>query len=159
MAIGRCSGLFSEGVTSWDETGQCCHWRIIPIFSFDNFGACWLLYVSTISWLTHRDCRIFIVRAWCCECVHTLDLVLSKRRESHQPQVIRPPPSPPPPPTRFPVLPVLVVWSCIYFFASCLKPGLILACRVTGNKTWACLSPHSVTGKTLWLQNHKLVRQ
>jgi hypothetical protein len=25
----------------------------------------------------HRDCRIFIVRAWCSECVHTLDLSLS----------------------------------------------------------------------------------
>jgi hypothetical protein len=28
-------------------------------------------------WLTHRDYRIFIVRAWCSECVHTLDLGLS----------------------------------------------------------------------------------
>jgi hypothetical protein len=37
--------------------------------------ACWFLYVSTILWLTHRDCRIFKVRAWCSECVHTLDLV------------------------------------------------------------------------------------
>jgi hypothetical protein len=27
--------------------------------------ACWFLYVSTILWLTHRDCRIFMVRAWC----------------------------------------------------------------------------------------------
>jgi hypothetical protein len=47
-------------VTSWDETGQCCHWRIIPISPFENFGACWFLYVSTILWLTHRDCRILI---------------------------------------------------------------------------------------------------
>jgi hypothetical protein len=37
------------------------------------------LYVSTILWLTNRDCRIFIVRAWCSECVHTLDLGLSFR--------------------------------------------------------------------------------
>jgi hypothetical protein len=61
-------------------------------FPFENFGACWFLYVSTISWLTHRNCRIFIVRAWCSECVHTLDLGLSSHwsegRESHQPQVI-----------------------------------------------------------------------
>jgi hypothetical protein len=28
-------------------------------FSFlRTFGACWFLYVSTILWLTHRDCRI-----------------------------------------------------------------------------------------------------
>jgi hypothetical protein len=39
--------------------------------------ACWFLYGSTILWLTHRDCRIFIVRALCSECVHTLDLGLS----------------------------------------------------------------------------------
>jgi hypothetical protein len=39
--------------------------------------ACCFLYVSTILWLTHRDCRIFIVHAWCSECVHTLDLGLS----------------------------------------------------------------------------------
>jgi hypothetical protein len=58
------SGLSSEGVTSWDETGQCCHWRIIPISPFENFAACSLLYVSTMLLLTHRDCRIFIVRAW-----------------------------------------------------------------------------------------------
>jgi hypothetical protein len=38
---------------------------------------CWFLYVSTILWHTHRDCKIFIVRAWCSECVHTLDLGLS----------------------------------------------------------------------------------
>ena len=91
LALGRCPGLFSEGVTSWDETGQCCHWRIIPFFLFENFGACWFLSVSTILWLTHRDCRIFIVRAWCSECVHTLDLGLSshpKDVESHQSQVI-----------------------------------------------------------------------
>jgi hypothetical protein len=42
------------------------------IFPFENIGACWLLHVSTILWLTHRDCRVFIVRAWCSECVHTL---------------------------------------------------------------------------------------
>jgi hypothetical protein len=64
-----------------------CHilrwdWSVLPlvhhsIFPFENFGACWFLYVSTIMWLTHRDCRIFIVRAWCSECVHTLDLGLS----------------------------------------------------------------------------------
>jgi hypothetical protein len=34
MALGRCFGLFSEGVISWDETGQCCHWRIIPIIIY-----------------------------------------------------------------------------------------------------------------------------
>jgi hypothetical protein len=91
MALGRCSGLFSEGVAYWDETGQCCHWRIIPIFPFENVGACWFLYVSTILWLPHRDCRIFIVRAWCSECVHTLDLsILSHPKDaSRQPQVIR----------------------------------------------------------------------
>jgi hypothetical protein len=38
MALGQCSGLFSEGVTSWDETGQCCHWRIIPSESQLGFG-------------------------------------------------------------------------------------------------------------------------
>jgi hypothetical protein len=27
--------------------------------------------------VTYRDCRIFIVRAWCSECVHTLDLGVS----------------------------------------------------------------------------------
>jgi hypothetical protein len=65
MALGRCSGLFSEGVTSWDETGQWCYWRIIPVFLFENFGACWCLYVSTVLlWLMHRDCKIFTVRAW-----------------------------------------------------------------------------------------------
>jgi hypothetical protein len=42
-----------------------------PIFPFENFDACWFLYVSTILWLTHRDCGIFIVCAWCSECVHT----------------------------------------------------------------------------------------
>jgi hypothetical protein len=26
MALGQCSVLFSEGVTAWGETGQCCHW-------------------------------------------------------------------------------------------------------------------------------------
>jgi hypothetical protein len=36
-----------------------------------------VLYVTTILWLMHRDCRIFIVRAWCSKCVHTLDLGLS----------------------------------------------------------------------------------
>jgi hypothetical protein len=45
--------------------------------TFENFGACWFLYISTILGLTHRDCRIFIVRAWCFECVHILDLGLS----------------------------------------------------------------------------------
>jgi hypothetical protein len=44
-------------------------------------------------WLTHRDCRILIVRAWCSECVHTHTgprfIVSSEGRESHQPQVIR----------------------------------------------------------------------
>jgi hypothetical protein len=48
-----------------------------PFSLFENFGASWLLYVSTILWLMHRDCRIFMVRAWCSECVHTLDLGLS----------------------------------------------------------------------------------
>jgi hypothetical protein len=64
-----------------------CHilrwdWSVLPlahhsIFPFENFGSCWFLDVSTILWFTHRDCRIFIVRAWCSECVHTLDLGLS----------------------------------------------------------------------------------
>jgi hypothetical protein len=46
-----------------------CHilrwdWSVLPlahhsIFPFENFGACWFLYVSTILWLTHRDCRIY----------------------------------------------------------------------------------------------------
>jgi hypothetical protein len=58
-----------------DETGQCCHWRIIPVFPFENFSACWFLCVSPICWLTHRDCRIFIERAWCSACVHILDPV------------------------------------------------------------------------------------
>jgi hypothetical protein len=90
MALGRCSGLFSEGVSSWDETGQCCHWHIIPIFPFETFGTCWFLYVSTILWLAHRDCRIFIVSAWWCACLHTLDLSLSShlKEVSHQSQVI-----------------------------------------------------------------------
>jgi hypothetical protein len=29
MALGRCYGLFSESVTSWNDTGQCCHRRMI----------------------------------------------------------------------------------------------------------------------------------
>jgi hypothetical protein len=34
---------------------------------------CWFLYVSTILWPMHRDCRIFIVCAWCSGymCTHT----------------------------------------------------------------------------------------
>jgi hypothetical protein len=56
-------------ILRWD--GLCCHWRIKPFFLSRSFGACWLLYVSTILWLTHRDCRIFIVFACCSECVHT----------------------------------------------------------------------------------------
>jgi hypothetical protein len=47
--------------------------RLAPIYTIVHAGFC----VSTILWLAHRDCRIFIVRAWCSECVHTLDLGLS----------------------------------------------------------------------------------
>jgi hypothetical protein len=27
------------GATFRDETGQCFHWRIQPVFTFENFGA------------------------------------------------------------------------------------------------------------------------
>jgi hypothetical protein len=67
--------------TFWSVLKKChmlgWHWSVLPLahhsyfpfFYFANFGACWFLYVSTILWLTHRDCRIF-------RCVHTLDLGL-----------------------------------------------------------------------------------
>jgi hypothetical protein len=45
------------------------------------FWELWCILVSVcfhnLMWLAHRDCRIFIVRAWCSECIHTLDLSLS----------------------------------------------------------------------------------
>jgi hypothetical protein len=78
MALGRCSGLFSEGVTSWDETGQCCHWRIIPfslLRTLVHAGFC--MFPQSCDLRTETVHRIFIVRAWCSECVHTLDLGLS----------------------------------------------------------------------------------
>jgi hypothetical protein len=44
-----------------------------------------------LLWLADRDCRIFIVPAWCSEYVHTLDLSLSSHPKdaSHQLQVIQ----------------------------------------------------------------------
>jgi hypothetical protein len=54
---------------------------------------CWFLYVFTIL---RTDCSIFIVRTWCSECVHTLDLGLSshetwdvRRERTWESQVIR----------------------------------------------------------------------
>jgi hypothetical protein len=50
----------------------------VPVFpSPTSYYTCWLLYVSTIVCVAnmHRGCRIFIVRAWWSECVHTLDLI------------------------------------------------------------------------------------
>jgi hypothetical protein len=44
MALSRCSGLLSEGVTSWDGTGQYCHWRIIPILDKRNVTEIWLRF-------------------------------------------------------------------------------------------------------------------
>jgi hypothetical protein len=61
-----CSGLFSEGVTSRDETGQCFHWRIILVFPFENFSAWWFLCVSTILWLTQRDLYSACLMFWLC---------------------------------------------------------------------------------------------
>jgi hypothetical protein len=89
MALGRCSGLFSEGVTSWDETGQCCHWRIIPfslLRTLVQAGFC----MFPQSWLAQRlqdlysACLMFWMRT------HTGPrfIVSSEGRESHQPQVI-----------------------------------------------------------------------
>jgi hypothetical protein len=66
-----------------------CHilrwdWSVLPLGASFHFPLwefyCMLvsvMYVSTILRLTHRDCRIFIVCAWCSEWVHQLDLGLS----------------------------------------------------------------------------------
>jgi hypothetical protein len=67
-----------------------CHilrwdWSVLPLTHHSRYAfLSWFLCVSTIVWLTYRDCRIFIVRAWCCECVHTLDLGLSRRERPAQ---------------------------------------------------------------------------
>jgi hypothetical protein len=47
MALGRCSGLFSKG-GSWAHHSHFAFWEF----------RCMLVSVSTILWLTHRDCRI-----------------------------------------------------------------------------------------------------
>jgi hypothetical protein len=41
--------MFSEGVTSWDETGQFCYWRIYPMFLFENLGVCWFLFQPQVT--------------------------------------------------------------------------------------------------------------
>jgi hypothetical protein len=87
--------LFSRGVTSWDETGQCCHLALqYPFFLFSEvkLGASWFLYVSTISVVTYAQrlqdlysaCLMFWMRT------HTGPrfIVSSEGRESHQLQVI-----------------------------------------------------------------------
>lgn len=38
-----------------------------------------VVVVSTPLWLAHRDCRIFIVFAWCSACAHLLDHGLASR--------------------------------------------------------------------------------
>jgi hypothetical protein len=50
MALGH--SQFSEGVTSWYETGQCCRWRFIPIFPFWELW-CVLVSVCFHSLLTY----------------------------------------------------------------------------------------------------------
>jgi hypothetical protein len=72
-----------------------CHtlrwdWSVLPlvhhsIFPFENFGACWFLYVFTILWLKHRDCRVFIVRAWCSECWTSVYRLIRRTWESPAP--------------------------------------------------------------------------
>jgi hypothetical protein len=91
MALGRCSGQFSEGVTSWDETGQCCHWRIIPCSLlrtlvhavFCMFPQSCDLRTETVQGL-YSACLMFWMRT------HTGPrfIVSSEGRESHQPQVV-----------------------------------------------------------------------
>jgi hypothetical protein len=61
-----------------------CHilrwdWSLLPLARHSHFAFWELSCVrfsecSTILWLSHRDCRILVVRAWCSECVHTVDL-------------------------------------------------------------------------------------
>jgi hypothetical protein len=44
IELGRCSDVFSEGVTSRDETGQCCYWHTIPFSLLRTLvHACWFL--------------------------------------------------------------------------------------------------------------------
>jgi hypothetical protein len=74
MTRGRRSGLISKGVTSWDETGQCCHWRIKPVFPFRELW-CMLVSVCFHNPVTYAQ-RLRDLCSACSECVHTLYLGL-----------------------------------------------------------------------------------
>jgi hypothetical protein len=44
----RLADVLASSQMSQPEPGLGCHRCIIPIFPFENFGACWFLYVSTL---------------------------------------------------------------------------------------------------------------
>jgi hypothetical protein len=91
MALGQCSNLFSEGVTSWDETqvsaanGTSFHfpfwelWYMLVSVCFHNL----VTYAQKLQDL-YSACLMFWMRT------HTGPqfIVSSEGRESHQPQVI-----------------------------------------------------------------------